>query len=101
MLLVRFLVGGATVCAFASLADLLRPKKFAGIFSAALSVAPATLALTVSHHGYSFAVEEARSMMAGTFCFVLYALLCVQLIARLHWNVLRATLASLCAWAGA
>jgi hypothetical protein len=63
--LFRFLIGGLVVCAFASLADTLKPKTFAGLFSAAPSVALATLALTVSQDGRRFAAEEARAMLAG------------------------------------
>ena len=35
--LVRFLVGGVVVSAFAMLGDILRPKSFAGLFGAAPS----------------------------------------------------------------
>jgi uncharacterized membrane protein (GlpM family) len=96
--LFRFLIGGLVVCAFASLADALKPKTFAGIFGAAPSVALATLALTVSQEGNTFATEEARSMLAGATAFVAYALTCLQLIARLRWNPLRAATASLAVW---
>ena len=43
--LVRFLVGGVVVSAFAVFSDALRPKSFAGLFGAAPSVALATLAI--------------------------------------------------------
>ena len=43
----RFLIGGAVVSLFAMLGDILRPKSFAGLFSAAPSVALATLGLTI------------------------------------------------------
>jgi hypothetical protein len=42
-LLFRFAVGGIMVALFAFLADLLKPKSFAGLFGAAPSVALATL----------------------------------------------------------
>ena len=45
--LVRFLVGGVVVSAFAMLSDVLRPKSFAGLFGAAPSVALATLGIAV------------------------------------------------------
>src|ERR1700744_3210483 len=41
--LVRFLVGGIVVSAFAVISDVLRPKSFAGLFCAAPSLALATL----------------------------------------------------------
>jgi len=34
-ILIRFLVGGAVVSAFATIGDLLKPKSFAGLFGAA------------------------------------------------------------------
>jgi len=49
-ILIRFLVGGAVVSAFAIIGDLLKPKSFAGLFGAAPLVALATLVLTVAWH---------------------------------------------------
>jgi 4-hydroxybenzoate polyprenyltransferase len=42
-IVIRFLVGGAIVSAFAVLGDLWHPRGFAGLFAAAPSVALATL----------------------------------------------------------
>ena len=72
-ILIRFLVDGAVVSAFAIIGDLLKPKSFAGLFGAAPSVALATLGLTVATEGASYAATEARSMMAGTIAFMVYA----------------------------
>jgi len=96
--LLRFLVGGLVVCAFASLTDMLKPKTFAGIFGAAPSVALATLALTVSQNGKVFASKEARAMQAGAAAFAAYALACLQLIARRRSTPLCAATASLSVW---
>jgi len=96
--LFRFLIGGLVVCAFASLADTLKPKTFAGLFSAAPSVALATLALTVSQDGRRFAAEEARAMLAGAVAFAAYAFTCLELIARWRWTPLRAATVSLVVW---
>ncbi|MGB6935797.1 MAG: DUF3147 family protein, partial [Xanthobacteraceae bacterium] len=63
--LVRFLIGGIAVSFFAALADVLRPRSFAGLFGAAPSIALATLTLTVAQRGPSFAAEEGRSMIVG------------------------------------
>ena len=41
--ILRFIVGGAIVSAFATLGDMLKPKSFAGLLGAAPSVALATL----------------------------------------------------------
>lgn len=70
----RFLVGGAFVCLFSLSGDLLRPKSFAGLFAAAPSVALATLALTITKNGASYAATETRSMVGGAAAFVVYAI---------------------------
>jgi hypothetical protein len=54
---VRFLLGGAVVSAFAMLGDVLRPKSFAGLFGAAPSVALATLGTAIFRHGVDYAVQ--------------------------------------------
>ena len=61
--LVRFLVGGVVVSAFAVLSDVLRPKSFA--FGAAPSVALATLGIAVYRHGPDYAALQSQAMMAG------------------------------------
>lgn len=72
-LLTRFAVGGLFVCGFAILSDVLKPKSFAGLFGAAPSVALATLLLTVSKEGGSYAAIEAQWMIGGAVAFCLYA----------------------------
>lgn len=72
-ILIRFLIGGLAVSAFATLSDVLKPKSFAGLFGAAPSVAIATLALTASTHGTVYAGVEATSMAAGALAFLVYA----------------------------
>lgn len=64
-LVLRFLLGGAIVAAFAALGEIFRPKTFAGIFGAAPSVAIATLALTFGKEGPTYAALEGRSMLLG------------------------------------
>ena len=60
--LVRFLIGGVAVSAFALLGDLLRPTSFAGLFGAAPSVALASLGLAVINHGAPNAATQALAM---------------------------------------
>lgn len=72
-ILIRFVVGGLVVSVFALIADLLKPKSFAGLFGAVPSVALATLGLTVATEGSSYAANEAHSMMAGAIAFFVYA----------------------------
>jgi uncharacterized membrane protein (GlpM family) len=96
--LVRFLVGGTIVSVFALIADVLKPKGFAGLFGAAPSVALATLGLTVATQGKLYAAIEARSMVAGAAAFFLYALGCLYFIGVRHLKAAPATVALLSIW---
>ncbi|MBV9885950.1 MAG: DUF3147 family protein [Acidobacteria bacterium] len=94
----RFLVGGLVVSVFASLADTLKPKSFAGLFGAAPSVALATLGLTIAVDGRSYAAVEARSMVAGAAGFLVYAILCTNVLMRSSRSALSVTSVCLFAW---
>ena len=63
--LVRFLAGGIVVSAFAMLADVLKPKSFAGLFGAAPCVALAALGVAIYGHGASYTTSQSFSMMVG------------------------------------
>ncbi len=100
-ILVRFLVGGAVVSAFAIIGDLLKPKSFAGLFGAAPSVALATLGLTVATEGASYAATEAHSMMAGAIALTAYACCVSWAMMRYKLNALLVTICSIPLWLGA
>ena len=100
-ILIRFLVGGVVVSAFAVVGDLLRPKSFAGLFGAAPSVALATLALTISNQGAQYAAIESRSMIVGAIAFFVYAACVCGLLLHLKLPALLATLPSIVIWLGA
>jgi hypothetical protein len=72
-ILLRLFLGGVLVSAFSALGEVFTPKRFAGLFGAAPSVATATLALTVHYKGTSYAALEARSMIGGALAFLVYA----------------------------
>jgi hypothetical protein len=72
--LLRFLVGGAVVSAFAILGDILRPKSFAGLFGAAPSVPLATLGIAIYQHGIGYAVLQSCAMMAGAVALGVYVI---------------------------
>jgi uncharacterized membrane protein (GlpM family) len=72
-IVIRFLVGGAIVSAFAVLGDMFKPKSFAGLFGAAPSVALSTLTLTIAKDGRDYAAVESRSMIVGAIAFFIYA----------------------------
>jgi uncharacterized membrane protein (GlpM family) len=97
-LLYRFVLGGVIVALFAVIADVVRPKGFAGLFSAAPSVALATLTLTFASEGKPYAALEARSMIAGAIAFLCYALVCVYFMAIRHARAAPTTIAALSAW---
>jgi hypothetical protein len=97
-ILVRFVVGGAVVSAFSLIADILKPKTFAGLFGGAPSVALATLGLTVATQGASNGAIEARSMMAGAVALFLYASFVSWVMMRYRFTALSATLGTMPLW---
>lgn len=99
-ILLRFMIGGAIVSAFAIIGDVLKPKSFAGLFGAAPSVALATLALTVVSDGASYAAIEGRSMMAGAIAFFIYASLVSRIMMRYKFRALLVTLCLMPVWLG-
>jgi hypothetical protein len=98
--ILRFFVGGLIVSAFAVIADVLRPKGFAGLFGAAPSVALASLGLTLASEGKLYAAVEARSMIAGAAAFLLYTVGCVYFIGVRRFRAMPATFALLAVWVG-
>jgi hypothetical protein len=95
---IRFLLGGAVVSAFAMLGDLLRPKSFAGLFGAAPSVALATLGIAVYQHGGDYAALQSRSMMARAVALAVYSIIVCHVLVRARIRALPATVLSLPAW---
>ena len=97
-LLWRFVLGGAIVSFFALIGDVVRPKRFAGLFGGAPSVALATLALTVAGSGAATASIEARSMILGSVGFVVYACIAQRLLATGRWSASRVSIGALLVW---
>jgi hypothetical protein len=98
--LLRFVIGGLIVSLFAALADVLKPKSFAGVFSAAPSVALASLPLTILAKGKMYASTEGRSMLVGAAAFFLYSVLCSRLMFRHRLGAAPVTILSLLVWVG-
>jgi uncharacterized membrane protein (GlpM family) len=98
-LLWRFLLGGTLVSLFALIGDVVRPKRFAGLFGGAPSVALATLALTAEKAGPAIASLEARSMILSSLGFVLYAYVVARVLARGRHSASVVSLAGLGIWA--
>jgi hypothetical protein len=99
-LLLRGLIGGTLVSAFALLADLVEPKSFAGILGAAPSVALATLFLTIRSEGAAYAALEARSMTVGAVAFGVYGCLACRLLAHSRRSVVQVASSVLLVWLG-
>lgn len=97
-LLLRFFIGGVVVSIFAVLAEIFRPKSFAGLFGAAPSIALATLGITIAHHGKAYTAIEARSMILGSIGFFCYASAVSWLLMRSKPPALAATVFLLPVW---
>jgi len=100
-LVFRFIVGGVVVSLFAVLGDVFKPKSFAGLFGAAPSVAIATLGLAVVAHGSAYASTESRSMVIGAVAFLIYALVCMWVMAKRPLPAALVCSAALVVWGAA
>lgn len=83
MLLLKALAGGSFVVAFAVVGSVVKPKRFAGLFSAAPPVAIASLLIAASSAGSHEAARDARSLVLGAVAMVGAALLGLPLLGRL------------------
>jgi hypothetical protein len=83
-LVIRFVLGGLVVSAFAAIGEIFKPKTFSGLFGAAPSVAIASLALAFHRHGGAYVVTEAKSMIIGCAGMFLYCAACVAFAKRRH-----------------
>lgn len=81
-LIIRFVLGGLIVCAFAVIGAGFGPKSFGGIFGAAPSVALATLGLTFITKGPKVVGLEGRSMIAGAIALAAYSLVAMYFLRR-------------------
>ena len=97
-ILARFLIGGVIVSFFSVLAEVFRPKSFAGLFGAAPSIALATIGITIAGHGKSYAAVEARSMILGAIGFLLYAASVSWALTRFKPPALAATVVLMPLW---
>jgi hypothetical protein len=89
----KSMLGGLAVVGFSLLGQAGHPKRFAGLFAAAPSVAVASLALTVAVKGPATTVPYAQGMLIGSAGMLAYCLVSLYLIERLH-----ALLGSVLAW---
>jgi uncharacterized membrane protein (GlpM family) len=90
---VKALIGGLAVVAFSLIGQAGHPKRFAGLFSAAPSVAVASLGITVITKRADGAIPYAAGMLIGSAGMLAYCLVSLYLIERLH-----ALVGSIVAW---
>jgi hypothetical protein len=89
----KTLVGGLAVVAFSLLAQAGHPKRFAGLFAAAPSVALESLAMTAIVKGPTATLPYAQGMLIGSSGMIVYCVVSLVLINRLH-----ALVGSILAW---
>jgi hypothetical protein len=99
-IVLRVLVGGSLVSAFALLGEMLKPKSFAGLLGAAPSIALATLGLTILSEGKHYASIEARSMIFGAVGFFFYAAFVTRVLIHRRMQVLSASVLAFVVWFG-
>lgn len=97
-LVVRALLGGLLVTAFALTGEVVKPKRFAGVFGASPGIALANLSLVVAIEGTGTAVTEARAMIGGAAALVVSCAVGVLAVRRLH--ALAGSGVMIAAWVG-
>jgi hypothetical protein len=83
LLVLKGLAGGTFVVTFALIGSVVRPKRFAGLFSAAPSVAIASLLIAAFGVGIGNAQRDARSLVIGAGAMIVAALLGLPLLGRM------------------
>jgi hypothetical protein len=99
-LVARFLIGGTIVSIFAAVAEIVRPKSFAGLFGAAPSIALATFGISIAQHGSAYATTQARSMVFGALAFFCYAAAASWMLVCYKTRALTTTVGLLPVWLG-
>ena len=94
----RFVIGGIAVSAFAALGDIFRPRSFAGLFGAAPAIAIATLMITLWKQGTHDAATEGRSMLLGAAALGVYSVIVFGLLHRHRLSTLISSLSAMLGW---
>lgn len=81
-LALKALNGGLFVVGFALLGEMLQPKRFSGLFSAAPSIALANLLVIVLAKGAGEGIASVRGMVVGGFAFALGCLAGLPVLRR-------------------
>jgi uncharacterized membrane protein (GlpM family) len=83
LLAARVVAGGILVVVFAMVSDMLKPKMFAGLFSAAPSVATASLLVSGLAMGSAREEQYAAGMIAGSAGLICYGVAAAFLVERM------------------
>lgn len=92
----RVLAAGVLVCVFALIGELVKPKQVAGIFSAAPSIALASLLVLVVAGSHAELRSDLRAMAAGAVAFV--AASAVSALAIRRTGALGASVLEIAVW---
>jgi uncharacterized membrane protein (GlpM family) len=98
-MLLRFLIGGLVVSAFAVIGDMVKPESLGGVFAAAPTIALATIPLTLHKHGAVYTAQDARSMVGGAIAFFCYACVVSFVLMRKRTSAMKTAGFSLAVWA--
>jgi uncharacterized membrane protein (GlpM family) len=82
VLAIKALNGGLFVVAFALVGEVLDPKRFAGLFSAAPSVALANLSVTIIDKGPGDARQHTIGMLVGAVALVVFCVVARRSVDR-------------------
>ena len=96
MLLLKALAGGGFVVLFSLVGESTKPKTFAGLFSAAPSIAIAGLLVTTASKSTARAIPDTEGMILGSIAMVVCCLAGVVAIRR--WDARRGSLALIAVW---
>lgn len=95
-LLLKALVGGLLVVVFAIIGETIRPRRLAGIASAAPSIALASLGITLVVSGVDHARNLSTGMMAGAVGLIAWCLVAAYTVKR--FGAVKGTAAAAVVW---
>jgi uncharacterized membrane protein (GlpM family) len=96
VLLIKAVNGGLFVVVFALLGEVLAPKRFAGLFSAAPSVALGSLSVTIIDKGTGEARQNTIGMLVGAVALVAFCVTARRLVQR--FDAMRGSALACGAW---
>lgn len=92
----RAVIAGTFIVGFSMLGTALKPKRFAGLFSAAPSIALANLIVVAAGEGAHKAFTEMRGMTYGALGFVVFCIVARFVLPR--WHAVAASAVSTFGW---